>query len=194
MRGRTVTYHGEAFTRPMRDAVRENLFNLIGPAIRGTRAFDLFAGTAALAIESVSRGAADAVAIERDAGAAKQIRETCRSLGIERRVDTRVGDAFKVSESLFIASTAETPWTVFLCPPYRLWTEEADAMRTLVRRVVEHAPPGSVLAVETETSFDVGDLPGEPWDVRDYGANRLGLHRPAMVCGMGGDDFGPLID
>ena len=57
MRGRTVHYHGAAFTRPMKDSVRESLFNIVGIATKGAICFDLFAGTGALAFEALSRGA-----------------------------------------------------------------------------------------------------------------------------------------
>ena len=68
MRGRTVVYHGAEFTRPMKDSVRESLFNIIGPRIKGSAVVDLFAGTGAVAFESLSRGASSASAIEKIVG------------------------------------------------------------------------------------------------------------------------------
>ena len=63
-RGRKLAYSGDPRTRPMKDRVREALFNLLGRAVEGKTAIDLFAGTGALAFEALSRGAARAVAIE----------------------------------------------------------------------------------------------------------------------------------
>ena len=182
--GRTVTYHGEAFTRPMRDAVRENLFNLIGPSIRGSIAIDLFAGTGALAIEAISRGAVSAVAVESDRRAADQVRDNVKVLGIERQLNVHVGDAFRLAETLLQAPADDTPWTVFLSPPYAMWIDDWSRTGGLIRRAMASAPPGSVVCVETDTKFDTDQLPGGPWDVRRYGLTVLSLHRPAMVCGM----------
>src|SRR5262249_42961688 len=64
-RGRKLQYSGDIRTRPMKDRVREALFNLIGPNVRGMHAIDLFAGTGALGLEAISRGAAGATFIER---------------------------------------------------------------------------------------------------------------------------------
>ena len=63
-RGRRLHYSGDRRTRPMKDRLREAVFNLIGPDIRGKHAIDLFAGTGALALESLSRGAKSATLIE----------------------------------------------------------------------------------------------------------------------------------
>jgi len=53
-------------TRPISDRAKESLFNIIGPAVRGTRFLDLFAGTGGVGIEALSRGAAEAVLVEQD--------------------------------------------------------------------------------------------------------------------------------
>ncbi len=55
LRGRRINYSGDARTRPMKDRLREAIFNLIGPSIRGKHVLDLFAGTGALALEALSR-------------------------------------------------------------------------------------------------------------------------------------------
>src|SRR5438105_2010542 len=65
LRGRKLQYTGEARTRPMKDRVREAVFNLLGPSVTGSHAIDLFAGTGALGLEALSRGAARATFIER---------------------------------------------------------------------------------------------------------------------------------
>ena len=64
-RGRKLEYSGDLRTRPMKDRVREALFNLLGNAVEGKIAIDLFAGTGALGLEALSRGASRAVFIER---------------------------------------------------------------------------------------------------------------------------------
>src|SRR4051794_22495694 len=74
-RGRKLKYSGDIRTRPMKDRVREAVFNLLGKQIAGSHAIDLFAGTGALGLEALSRGAARATFIERHFLTAKLIEE-----------------------------------------------------------------------------------------------------------------------
>ena len=184
MRGRTIHYHGADFTRPMKDNIRENLFNIIGPSIHGTKCFDLFAGTGALGLESISRGASSAVLVEQNRNAARCIDQTIETLGIESKTKVLVGDAFRLSSQLLVPPEDDTPWCVFLCPPYVLWTESLADLNRIIARAIENAPPGSVIVAETEKSFDPKNLPSGDWDLREYGGTRLAFARPAMVCGM----------
>src|SRR5688572_16458652 len=75
MRGRKLKYSGEARTRPMKDRVREAVFNLLGTTVEGCYVIDLFAGTGALGLEAISRGATGATFIERHFPTAKVIEE-----------------------------------------------------------------------------------------------------------------------
>ena len=103
-----IRYHGRSFTRPMKDPVRENLFNLIGPSIAGCRAIDLFAGTGALAFESISRGASSADVVERDAAASKWIRDAADTLDVADRCRVLTGDAFAMADSVLRLETLTT--------------------------------------------------------------------------------------
>ncbi|TWT83017.1 Ribosomal RNA small subunit methyltransferase D [Planctomycetes bacterium CA13] len=190
MRGRPIVYHGEEFTRPMKDNIRENLFNILGRAVRGAICFDMFAGTGALAIESISRGASNAIAIEQSNRAARYIRQTTESLDIESKVKILVGDAFRWAE-IVLAPPEDpddpmigVPWIVYLCPPYILWEEELDKLNQIIERVLRFAPPGSVLVAEAEKKFDIEQLPKGNWDVRVYGGTQLAFIEPAMTCGL----------
>ena len=82
-RGRKLHYSGDPRTRPMKDRVRQALFNRLGPDVEGTLAVDLFAGTGALGLEALSRGATRAILIE-------QHRPTARDLQ-RRRGNARRG-------------------------------------------------------------------------------------------------------
>lgn len=81
-RGRQIEYLGDPRTRPMKDDVREATFNLVGGWLSGKHAFDLFAGTGAIGIEALSRGAAGATFIERNIPASQAIRRNLTTLGI----------------------------------------------------------------------------------------------------------------
>jgi len=173
MGGRGVLYHGDRATRPMKESLREALFNIVGPTIKGRVAWDLFSGTGILAIESFSRGAVFAVAIERSRTFAKTIRESAEAIGIEpEEVEVLTGDAFRVSPKRMAEVREEfltTPWVVYFCPPYSLWTEQQDDMFELLQTTARIAPPGSLIVTETDKFFDIATLPLSPWDVRPKG-------------------------
>ena len=67
--------------RPTSERIRETLFNWLAPALAGARCLDLFAGTGALGLEALSRGAAEVVFVENSAVAAKVLRANVRELG-----------------------------------------------------------------------------------------------------------------
>lgn len=184
MRGRTIEYHGAEFTRPMKDNIRENLFNILGQAVRGAICFDLFSGTGALAFESLSRGANRVIAVEQSRHAVKFIRQTAENLDVADRIRVIQGDAFRLSSELLSAPDDDTPWVVFLSPPYALWTEALPQLSAIIRSVLQFAPPGSVLVAETDKRFDTKDLPPGDWDIRRYGGIQLSFIEPAMRCGM----------
>jgi 16S rRNA (guanine966-N2)-methyltransferase len=104
-------------TRPTSDRVREALFSMLEP-VAGARVLDLFAGSGALAIEALSRGAAAATLVERDARAAAVIRANLDALGLgseEARVVNAPADAALRDAS----RRGDTYDLVFLDPPYR---------------------------------------------------------------------------
>ncbi|HYH36043.1 MAG TPA: RsmD family RNA methyltransferase [Candidatus Saccharimonadales bacterium] len=72
-------------THPMSEKVRGGIFGVLGD-IKGLTVFDAFAGSGALAIEAISRGARSALAIDADKNAHRTIKENCRALGIEDRI------------------------------------------------------------------------------------------------------------
>lgn len=92
-RGTRLGVPGVAGLRPTADRVRETLFNWLMPVLPGARVLDLFAGTGALGLEAVSRGAVSAVLVERDAALAAALRATVSRLGAQDRVSVEQGDA-----------------------------------------------------------------------------------------------------
>ena len=142
MRGRPIVYHGAEFTRPMKDNIRENLFNILGRAVKGAIALDMFGGTGALAFESLSRGAVRAVTIERSRHANEFIRKTAENLGVESRLKILTGDAFRLGGQLLLPPSDDTPWIVFLCPPYVLWNESLDDLNRLIHLTLANCSAG----------------------------------------------------
>ena len=70
MRGRTVVYHGAEFTRPMKDSVRESLFNILSHSVEmdDIAVLDLFSGTGSVTFEFASRGASSILSVEKNRG------------------------------------------------------------------------------------------------------------------------------
>jgi 16S rRNA (guanine966-N2)-methyltransferase len=166
-RGRKLNFSGDPRTRPMKDRVREALFNLLGTSVRGKHAIDLFAGTGALGLEALSRGAVRATLIERHFPTGRAIRDSAVSLGIEDAVEV-------VSANTFLwfrrhANLGPEPWLVFCSPPYAFYVERAQEMLDLVGGLIQEAPSDSLFAVEADERFDFSLLPyHDQWDVRAY--------------------------
>ncbi len=81
--------------RPSSDRVRETLFNWLMPRLGGARVLDLFAGSGALGLEAVSRGAAQATLVERDAALTRQLRESVARLGAQDQIAVVQADALQ---------------------------------------------------------------------------------------------------
>jgi 16S rRNA (guanine(966)-N(2))-methyltransferase RsmD len=107
--------------RPTPDRLREALFNVLAPRLEGTTFLDAYAGSGAVGIEALSRGAKDVVLIERNAQAIGIIRENLRSLGIE-------SDATVVRGSAVSLLRNYRPDIAFIDPPYQEMKEYAKAL------------------------------------------------------------------
>ncbi len=166
LRGRRLGYAPDPRTRPMKDRVRETLFDLLGPSVRGRLAIDLFAGTGALGFEAVSRGAARAVLVERHFPTAERLRTTARDLGVAERVEVRAGDALTWARRM-PELPAASGWLVFVSPPWAMFTERPDDVVAVVAALLREAPPGSTFVVEADGSFPVERLPDPAgWQTR----------------------------
>lgn len=165
----------------MKDSVRENLFNILGPAVKGSICFDLFAGTGALALESISRGAVLSFAVEQSRLAVRVLRETSEEIGVADQLRVLHGDTFRLADRLLSGPVdgfdEQAPWIVYLCPPYRMWEDELDRSRLngLIESTRRNGPPGSLVVAETERRFDPDLLPTAEWDLREYGDTRLAI-------------------
>jgi 16S rRNA (guanine966-N2)-methyltransferase len=106
--------------RPTSDRLRETLFNVLGPNVTGSRFLDIFAGTGAVGIEAISRGATEVVFIENHAAAAVLIRRNLESLAITTGTQIFPLDALRALEKL---ATRHKPTVapfhfVYVDPPY----------------------------------------------------------------------------
>ena len=111
-------------TRPTPDRLRETLFNVLAPVIVDSMFLDAYAGTGAVGIEALSRGARRCVFVEKNRAAVEVIRENLASLGLVNRAEVYTGKAIAVLERV----PADI---VFLDPPYDLQKEYEAALSTL---------------------------------------------------------------
>lgn len=149
----------------MKDRLREAIFNRIGPAVAGKHAIDLFAGTGALALEALSRGAVRATLIERHHPTAELIRRNVSLLGVEGVAQVVVADVFAWFRRR--PELGAAPWLVFSSPPYDFYVQRLDEMLELLGGLLQMAPAGSMFVVESDDRFDFGRLGhADDWDVR----------------------------
>ena len=112
LRGRRLAAAGKE-TRPTTEKVRQALFNTIQHKVMGAHVLDLFAGSGAVAIEAISRGAASAICVESSRRAAQQIRRSLETLDIESVCEVVCGDVFRS-----LARLAGPFTIIFADPPY----------------------------------------------------------------------------
>jgi 16S rRNA (guanine(966)-N(2))-methyltransferase RsmD len=154
-------------TRPTSDRVRENIFNLVGP-VDGAKVLDLFAGSGALGIEALSRGALSAVFVENDSEAVRTIE---RNLDRLRLTGARVvrGDVLRTIAQE--ANAGAKYDLVLVDPPYGMLTE-------IQSRLARHLPPlltaDGVLVLETDVRSEP-ELPLPVRTSRKYGQTRVTL-------------------
>ena len=165
----------------MKDRVREALFNLVGVGVRGKHAIDLFAGTGALGLEALSRGAATATLVERHFPTADLIKQNARALEVENRCTILSANTLLFPKRW--PSFPSVPWVVFCSPPYDLYLDHAAQMLALIGGLMERAPADSLVCVEADERFDFLTLPhAETWDVRTYPPAVVGIwQKPASV-------------
>src|SRR5262245_14959214 len=172
LRGRKVkaTVHDDL--RPTPQMVREALFSILGNAIPGRPFFDVFAGTGIHGLEAVSRGATEAVFVERDAKLAAAIDGKLREWEIARQGQVVRADVYRWAERWIPPAG---PVNLFLSPPFADLTDRFDAFVGMVTILVDKAPMESCVCVQAEDGFATERLPGANWDVRTYGRNVLAI-------------------
>lgn len=188
-RGRKLQYHGDPVVRPMKHRTREAIFNLIGTEAHGRHAIDLFAGTGALGLEALSRGATSASFIERHVPSARIVEANIQALGVDERAALHVTSAFlwakrDLNSNTTASPPTDIPWLVFCSPPYSFFVEREAEMIDLIGRIRARAPARSVVVVESDDRFDFALLPTDSldhesaaWDVRAYPPAVVGIWR-----------------
>jgi 16S rRNA (guanine966-N2)-methyltransferase len=140
-RSRKLKGPGKLRLRPTSDRLRETLFNVLGPSVEDSLFVDLYAGTGAIGIEAISRGARETIFIESHAAATRLVRQNLDALGICSGVEVMEADVVKGLKNL--AARHLLADFIFLDPPY----EGEEHLRALEFLDASHlvAPYGLVI-------------------------------------------------
>ncbi len=184
-RGRTLRAPKGQAVRPTQDRVREAVFDILGGRVEGTAVLDLFAGTGAMALEALSRGASSAVLVEADPRVFEVLKRNVESLGAGE-AEALLADYRQALRAL--RAQGKRFDLVFLDPPYGKGLGSAAA-GALVRAGL--VAPGAVVVAEEAVRF-----PDEPfprgWEAatdRRYGDTRIRVFGvPAREPAPGGNE------
>ena len=178
MRGRALAAPRDARVRPTSDKVRQAIFNVLahnnfgeGFALEGARVIDLFAGTGALGLEAISRGAVWSLFVDDDAESRGLIRENVESLGLTGATKIWRRDAAALGP---LGASAGGPFTLaFLDPPYRKGLTE----RALANLAAGGwLAPGALIVAETAAEEELPS-PLALLDARSYGDTKVWILR-----------------
>ena len=166
-----ATFEGES-VRPTADRVKESLFNILALRFIGARVLDLFSGTGALGLESLSRGAKEVVFNDRSKDSVAILKKNLKTLKVEEGKDAKV---FNLDADVYLDYVKEPFDLIFIDPPYAL-----DVGVKAVEKIAKKGllAKGGVLVFERDKPFD-GDVEGlEKYDERKYGKTILTFFRP----------------
>ncbi|MEV6577748.1 16S rRNA (guanine(966)-N(2))-methyltransferase RsmD [Streptomyces sp. NPDC051582] len=179
--GRRLTVPPGTGTRPTSDRMREGLFSTWESlhGIEGARVLDLYAGSGAVGLEALSRGAAHALLVEPEAKAAKAIRDNIKALGLPG-AEFRAGKA----EQIVAVPAGPDPYdAVFLDPPYAVGHDDLGEI-LLTLRANGWLTDDALVTVERSTRSGAFPWPEgfEPLRSRKYGEGTLWYGRAANTC------------
>jgi 16S rRNA (guanine966-N2)-methyltransferase len=164
-KGHRISAPKGVVTRPTGDRVREAAFSLIGP-VEGASVLDLFAGSGALGLEALSRGAASCLFVERDREACRVIQANLEKLRLTGAVVANRDAATAVRDELARGHRYDL---VLADPPYETWAEHAPTLAELLPGVLaDHA----LVVVETSERVEP-ELPLDLVTTRRYGSARI---------------------
>jgi 16S rRNA (guanine966-N2)-methyltransferase len=161
-------------TRPITDRVKEALFSILGDFVVSARVLDLFAGTGAVGIEALSRGAARAVFIDNSSAALRTVRANLEHTRLADRADVLRADAFKFLTGPIVSSFD----LIYVAPPqYRgLWANVLQALDAHPAWLSTNPEADSGVVVAQIHPREYQDLPLEnlvEYDQRKYGSTLL---------------------
>jgi 16S rRNA (guanine966-N2)-methyltransferase len=169
-KGHTIHAPHGRDTRPTSDRVRENVFNIVGP-LDGAKVLDLYAGSGAMGLEALSRGASRAVFVESDDAAARTIEQNLDKLRLPGTVLRRDAVTALAGE----AGAGRKYDLVLVDPPYGMYP---DIQPQLARYLPAVLADDGVLVVETDARVEP-ELPLSQRTTRKYGSARITVYDAA---------------
>ncbi|MDP3088549.1 MAG: 16S rRNA (guanine(966)-N(2))-methyltransferase RsmD [Methylotenera sp.] len=153
-RSRLIKFHDAEGLRPTPERVRQTLFNWLGQDLTGKACLDLFAGTAVLGFEALSRNAKDAVIIEKTSAIYKTILENKATLKADN------AQVLNIDAITFLAKNQQTFDVIFLDPPYHQgWLEQVLPL------LPAHLNVEGLVYAEAEYALQSADILGAIWQV-----------------------------
>jgi 16S rRNA (guanine966-N2)-methyltransferase len=172
-RGRRVNFPDVPGLRPTPDRVRETLFNWLQHAVAGARCLDLFAGSGALGLEALSRGAKHLVFVEQAVAAARALREQLIRFGGGGR-----GQVMEMGAARYLRSAPEPFDIVFLDPPFGRGTLGQGGLAEYVPLLAagRWLQPGALVYLENAKAEGAPALPAD-WELlKSKSAGEVGYH------------------
>lgn len=167
-RGRLIKPPKSDATRPITDRVKQSVFDILTPILDGAVVYDCFAGTGSMGLESLSRGAKQAVFFEAERSAVALLRENIQALDVMQRSQIVRRDLFRY----FAGSVPEGPATlIFLDPPYRFLREQPKALCGVAEAfAAKFLAPGGVVVFRHDAADQLELPPLRRYDQRTYGS------------------------
>jgi 16S rRNA (guanine966-N2)-methyltransferase len=166
-RGRKIHFPPVAAIRPTPDRVRETVFNWLQPAVAGRRCLDLYAGSGALGLEALSRGAREVVFVDVEPAVSRHLVATLQALGCGR------GRVIRSDARGFLGGPAEPFDIVFLDPPFG-----EPLLADACRRIESGGwlAPGGIVYLESPASAGPPELPDGWTLLKTKRAGEVGYH------------------
>jgi 16S rRNA (guanine966-N2)-methyltransferase len=166
-RGRRLNFPESAMLRPTPDRVRETLFNWLQPWIAGAHCLDLFAGSGALGLEALSRGAAQVVLLEQDAAVVQALRDNLDKL------QAQAADLIHTDAVRYLQGPARPFDIVFLDPPF-----QSDLLKRCFDLLEKQRwiKPGGLVYIENPKTVSELALPASWQLTRSKSAGQVGYH------------------
>jgi 16S rRNA (guanine(966)-N(2))-methyltransferase RsmD len=168
-KGHTIRAPRGRDTRPTSDRVRENVFNIVAPWLGEAAVLDLFAGSGAMGLEALSRGAARAVFVEADAQACRAIDQNLDRLRLTG------AQVLRQDVARFLPVETRRFDLVFCDPPYDDYERVEPVLARHLPRLLED---DGVVVLETSSRAAEPELPLTLRTTRRYGAARITLYQP----------------
>jgi 16S rRNA (guanine966-N2)-methyltransferase len=167
-RGRKLRFPDAPNLRPTPDRVRETIFNWLMPVMHGARCLDLFAGSGALGLEALSRGAASSTFVDSHAKASQAIKSHLDMLNASDKAEVLQMDAAKYLQKEAVAFDV-----VFLDPPY-----QSDFMASVIPLLENNGwlAPGAMLYLEIESRKVLPELPSSWQKLKEKSAGDVSYY------------------